>query len=177
MRIFLAIEFPSDIKEVIFNVQQKLRPSIQKGNFTRLDNFHLTLQFIGEVDQAGLNKIFQATEQIKNIQPFDLSLGNIGTFPKKNGEILWLGIEKSSQLGVLYSKLSESLSKFGFNDAQSTYSPHITLGRGIKFNNNVSLNNLTSIPDTRFIVSSFSVMESLRVNDILTYRALRVYDI
>lgn len=87
MRLFVAICFSDEIKALLSSVCQKLKTQSLSGNFTRPENLHMTLAFIGESNRVAAVK--SAMQQCTGA-PFKLSLSGVGRF----GDLWWVGIEK-----------------------------------------------------------------------------------
>jgi len=177
MRVFVAIELEDDVKADLASVQDELKKDIEKGNFTSTDNFHLTLRFIGEVDEGGVQSIKEAIDETaKTATPFDLHLSQLGSFPKKNKEILWAGVAGDLEnLHSLHDKIEEELASKNFKKDTRLYTPHITLGRNLRLNEEVDqLKNKTDVPASTIKVNQLSLMESTRINDELVYRPIYV---
>lgn len=173
MRVFIAIEFSDTIKKYLFDKQQLARKYCTKGNFTSSANFHLTLRFIGEVQNNELSSIKKAIDDTAELNnPFEISFDSIGCFSRGFKKILWIGIQKSNELQNLYTCLEDALSKYGYIKDEKGYSPHITLGREVVTDNMESLKNEIEIKSEKINVTGISLMESTRVNGILTYRPL-----
>jgi 2''-5'' RNA ligase len=85
MRVFIAIEFEQPIKDYLNRIQKQIMSYSTDGNFSRPENFHLTLKFIGEVEPSFLGNITAAMAQaVQGIKPFKLGLHSLGNSP---GEI------------------------------------------------------------------------------------------
>lgn len=171
MRIFLAIEFTEEIKEYLYEIQQIVKKHSTKGNFINKGNFHLTLRFIGEVKEDELNKLKEAIDYISlNQESFKIVFNEIGEFPRKNKKIIWVGLQKSKSLDLLYSNLEDRLDIYGYEKEERRFVPHITLGREIilteEFN---KLEKLIQVEKKEMTVNKVSIMESTRKNGQLTY--------
>lgn len=172
MRIFVGIELSEEARKSLKNAQFKLRPYVERGKFTRSENFHLTLWFFGEIQDNQLRLIQEATRQVAlNRGPFELVLGPLGVFQKKKRVILWAGVSQGERaLNDLFTDFIDAFGKIGFQVDPRGLNPHITLGRQIKLVDDInSLNAKYPILPTRFIVEHLTIFESKRVNDRLTY--------
>lgn len=180
MRVFFAIEFDDEIKKYIKEIQDIIRENSLRGNFSREDNFHLTLKFIGEADGEILSRLKSSLDMaIQRIDSFSLNLKGLGTFTKESRRIVWIGIKNEDRgLGKLYASLEDSLYKNGFARDIKGYSPHITLSRETLFKAGFEkeLCKITVIPK-EINISRVSLMESTRINGKLTYKAIYVKDI
>ncbi|NLY18046.1 MAG: RNA 2',3'-cyclic phosphodiesterase [Clostridiaceae bacterium] len=171
MRLFYAIEFNESIKEELVKVQSELKRKAKKANFTRKDNLHLTLRFIGDIKGADfpvLTKI-QSAVAYEN-EPFLLKLSEPGIFKRGNKFIVWWGIHESDQLIKLQGKLEEEIRLNGFPAEYKPYRPHITLAREFTSDENIRdiIREFEPITST-FEVNFISLMESLRTDGRLTY--------
>lgn len=129
-RVFIGIELES-LKEELVLLQNQLEPYVKKGNFVFHDNFHLTLQFIGEINEEELHLLKEiiiiATQRT---QPFELKVDHLGQFTKKNKQVIWLGIKNNPLLFELFTSLQEAFQeKDHFNLKKTAFLPHITIGR------------------------------------------------
>src|SRR3989304_5940680 len=78
-RAFIAIDFPSDIVKEIARVQELLGKVKFTGKTTELENLHLTLKFLGEIDDKKLEKVKEKLKDL-NFGKMKLGLGKVGTF-------------------------------------------------------------------------------------------------
>lgn len=162
MRLFIAINFHNEIKDTLCNIMQDLRTRSVRGNFTRRDNLHLTLVFIGET--TNLDAIKNVMDKV-DIPSFDLHLGGIGKFHRSGGDIYWVGVEKNEILYELYHFLYAQFTKEGFQLENREYKPHLTLGREAVLKDNESI----EVPNMNMMVKKISLMKSERVNGQLIY--------
>jgi len=156
MRLFVAIHFSPGVKAVLFAAIEELRRQ-SAGNFTRPENLHLTLAFIGESDRIAEAK---AALSAVTAAPFDLTVGGTGKF----GDIYWAGIEKSPELFSLTDSVRTELLKRKIVIDAKPFKAHITLAREVQAKD-VKL----SIPTASMTVGRISLMRSDRINGKLTY--------
>ena len=172
MRVFVAIEFSNEIKEYMYRVQQELKASMEKGNFSNVDNFHLTLRFIGNQPEHRILYLKQAIEKAaSSVVSFKLQTDTIGFFPKGNKKVLWMGITKEKKLlEKLYLSLESELEKVGIKKEEKPFSPHITLVREAILKEDFEILKQNMILENKEIcVENISLMESTRVDGKLTY--------
>ncbi len=95
MRTFIAIEIPENVKDEIIKIQKQI-PEF-KGKLTEPENLHLTLKFLGEVDE---NKIEEVKERLREIKynPFETEIDSIGFFSEKFIRIIWLHLKNCNEL-------------------------------------------------------------------------------
>ena len=159
MRLFIAINFDPATKERLIGGQQRLR-ACASGNFTRPENLHLTVAFLGEVGEAAAAR--RAVSE-RFVEPVELAFDRVGTFRR---DLYWVGVRPSAALDALYRGLTADLSRAGYaGDWPERLVPHITLARAV---------SLHAQPDLSFepfamTARRLSLMESERVSGALTY--------
>lgn len=158
MRLFVAIHFSEDVKRVLLNVIGQLREQAAGGNYTRPENLHLTLAFIGESeDVAAIKEAMDGCEG----PGFDLTVGGFGHF----GSLYWVGIRKAPALAALAEELQNALRQRGFPIEERPFKPHITVGREIRTKGPLRVD----VPETTMRADRISLMKSERINGKLTY--------
>lgn len=167
LRLFIAINFSEELKTKIETIIQGLKSHAQKGNFTKRENIHLTLVFIGETTKADDVKV--CIEGLK-VSPFTMTLGGLGYFPRDNGSIYWLGVEKNETLTSVHQQLTEALIKMGLDMERRPYKPHLTLGREVIINKSLKYRDFEKkIEPMSMEITSVSLMKSERINGKLIY--------
>lgn len=167
MRLFIAINFNEEIKNQLCEAIHHLKEYAVQGSFTRCENLHLTLLFIGET--ARVNEVKQAMETIK-AQTFTLHIGGLGKFRRDGGDIYWKGAEKTQELISVYQQLFDALAKIGFHLENREYKPHLTLGREVILQEDFDKNDFEKdTPPMSMQVEKISLMKSERINGKLTY--------
>lgn len=122
-RIFIAIRFNDEFKEKLIAIQDSLKSRGVTGNYCSYGNLHMTLAFIGE--QYDLPAIRKAISEVE-FEPFELSLGSLGTFPTKAG-VIWCGVKDGEQTTSLANQLRERLTANGISFSTLAFVPHISL--------------------------------------------------
>jgi 2'-5' RNA ligase len=131
MRAFLAIALPDEVKARLTEAIKRLTPLAEGVTWCKRDQLHLTLAFLGEVSPAILPHVTAASERVCAALPaFDCRAYGLGFFGnKRNPKVLWAGVDPSPELEALHEGLWKELKKFGFEDKEGEFRPHITLGR------------------------------------------------
>ena len=143
MRVFIAVDINQQIKEAISRLQGQLqrKSGIGKGQATwvKPDAMHLTLKFLGEIDDKQLDSVRKTVEEIvKKHKSFELSVESVGFFGGKAtsdersriAKVLWVGSAKGSDnLSALAKDIEESLSQAGFEKEQREFAAHLTICR------------------------------------------------
>lgn len=136
MRAFIAFNFPEQLKDNLYEIQEALKNVSNKGSWVNKNNFHLTLKFLGEIDEIYVENISKILKNISaNNSPLNIKLNKLGYFYRKNNEygVVWSGLEGDiDRLNTIYDLLEEEMSKIGFPKERRKFSPHITLVRGFR---------------------------------------------
>lgn len=130
MRLFFVLWPPAEVAAALATTAQSLAKTAG-GRPTRKETLHLTLAFLGDVDEAKQALLMQAASAI-HVAPFTLSLDQVGYWPHNN--IAWAGCSSNQQgLLDLANELRQSLAAFGFHahDAGQDFIPHVTLVRDV----------------------------------------------
>lgn len=167
MRLFIAILLEERIKNELCRIMEDMRPRMRRANFTRRENLHLTLVFLGETDRAdSIERVMKRTEA----DAFPLKLDRLGKFHRGGGDIYWMGIGENPALSVLHADLSAALRREGFTLEDRRFSPHLTLAReavpGESFDEKAFSQK---VPQLSMPVSGFSLMKSERIGGRLVY--------
>jgi len=181
-RIFIAINFPK--KEILTAKLAQMMNEIKQlpMRWVKPEILHLTLSFLGEIEENDLAKVKKIVEKIASLYPpFVINLSGIGIFPDfKKPRILWIGAqEETGTLIKLQENLRQELVAAGFTLEEKKYQPHITIGRikeklfssGIKtiqqFCQKYSQANFGES-----FIESIDVMESMLLSNGPVYRVL-----
>ncbi len=125
IRLFVALALPAELKAQLAT----LGGGIPGARWVPPANYHLTLRFIGEVENWRAQEVDDALASIR-AKPFELLLRGVGTF-EKGGRIsaLWVGAERSEPLSFLQGKIETALQRIGLEPERKRFSPHVTLAR------------------------------------------------
>lgn len=132
LRAFIAIELPEAVQSQLREVQEKLKEYKIKMTWSRPENIHLTLKFLGDVRKelvAPIGHIIK--DAAKQFHPMKLRSQAIGFFPGiKRPRVLWTGLlGQTHDLAELCRTLDERLSTLGFKRETRNFTGHLTLGR------------------------------------------------
>lgn len=125
IRLFVALELPEPLRDrLVF-----LSGGVPGARWTERNNFHLTLRFIGEVENGILGEIDEALAAV-SAPAFDIVLDGIGRFGTgARSRVLWAGVERNEALTHLNQKVERALVRIGLPPEERRYSPHVTLAR------------------------------------------------
>lgn len=125
MRLFIAIEIPDDLKKMI----GRLRVEIPGARWVQAEQIHLTLAFLGEVEEAGVELLNEELGRIK-LPEFSLCFSWVGCFPGRHRpRVLWIGLEPQPHLQALAAMVRGAVLACGIQQEERPFSPHITLAR------------------------------------------------
>jgi 2'-5' RNA ligase len=137
MRLFIAIELPSDVRTAIAKIAHDCRTRIAaaapraKLRWVPADNLHITLWFLGEVDEAGAEALSSALRGPFRAGRFEARLDGLGVYPA-NGDprVVWMGIDRGHDtLTSIHEELKERLPVLGFEAEPRPFSAHVSLAR------------------------------------------------
>ncbi|MGI6586508.1 MAG: RNA 2',3'-cyclic phosphodiesterase [Gracilibacteraceae bacterium] len=134
MRTFIGADFSRDIKESIAGVQHVVRENSERGRFKYVGNFHLTLKFLGEIEQSKAPDIGRVLRDIASKhRRIRLNVDKIGYFDGKGSiHALWLGFSgELDKLSALYSDIDEGMQRLGIKKEIKAYTPHITIAQDL----------------------------------------------
>ena len=161
MRIFVALQFEETFRQALLDLQTTLNSCGIKGNYTKPENLHLTLAFIGEYGNP--QNILDALEDIE-FAPFELSLNGIGRFET----ILWAGLSTNEQLSQNVKRIRRALAEQKIPFDRKKFMPHITLIRQYYLTKGTEFPDIV-IPHLSMKVTHFSVMQSKRGKNGMIY--------
>jgi 2'-5' RNA ligase len=166
MRVFIAIELPDEVKAALAALQSELQKADAEISWTKPENLHLTLKFLGEVEADRIPKVTQAcADAAASVGSFSIRVQDTGVFPNvKQPRVLWVGLaEGLAELRTLHNKLDENLHTLGFEKETRAFNPHLTLGRvkSLKNVSAVTAKLLTyKLPELSFHAHELVVMQS-----------------
>jgi 2'-5' RNA ligase len=132
LRTFLCIDLPEGERERIAALQSRLRRHGARVGWTAPGNVHLTLAFLGDVEQERIPDVSRAaTAAATRSAPLALRLEGAGGFPTlSRPRVLWVGIAgETERLAALQSDLTGELEAVGFPRERREFRPHLTIGR------------------------------------------------
>jgi len=132
MRAFIAIELPEDIRKALAQLQDKLKSCGADVKWVEPNNIHLTLKFLGEIDEAQLNKITSIMQNVSaTVYPFPATISAIGAFPRINSpRVIWIGIDKGdNEIKTIAKLLENEIKNVGIPAEDKPFSSHITIAR------------------------------------------------
>ncbi|MFQ5772666.1 MAG: RNA 2',3'-cyclic phosphodiesterase, partial [bacterium] len=120
------------VRQEIVRVQEELIKAKERISWTRPENIHLTLKFLGEVEEHKITPIAAVIESVaKEMHPFAFIVKDLGAFPNfRRARILWVGVENATEeCAQISQNLETGLSNLGFRKEGRKFSPHLTIAR------------------------------------------------
>lgn len=133
-RVFVAIDISDFARlkasEYIESLQKE--SSNVRVNWEKSAKLHLTLKFLGDINDEQLDKLIDAAERTaREISSFKMRIEGTGVFPSpKNARILWLGLkDEQGSLRKLNEILEKECEREGFEREKRNFKAHLTIGR------------------------------------------------
>jgi len=142
MRAFVAIPLNEESHNDLARLQDRLRRSRSDVKWVSPTNIHITLKFLGEIDDNQAAAITSLLSEIaKRHGSFNLHINGIGAFPRlAYPKVLWAGIDEGAdEVKNLQGEVELSMCGLGFEKEDRTFSPHLTLGRVRSLKNKAKL--------------------------------------
>lgn len=162
-RIFIAIRFTDDFKQTLVSVQESLKARGIDGKYCSYGNMHMTLAFIGE--QYDLPRIRKAVSEVE-LEPLELSLGRLGSFPTKAG-VIWCGLRNNEAVIELAKRLRQRLRANDVSFKEDDFFPHISLVQHPS-----AIINDIAVPEAMMQVERIYIMKSERIDGELIYKEI-----
>ena len=173
-RCFIAINLPKNVADEIKKIQELLiKSNLISLKLTEIENLHLTLKFLGEIDEDKVERVKIKLREIDLLR-FDCELGEIGVFSENFLRIIWIKVD--GKIFDLQKEIDKNLEEIF--EKENRFMSHITISRvknvkdKTKFINFLKKINLDGIS---FGVDEFSLMESKLSSKGSVYKELEKY--
>ncbi|MEQ8480247.1 MAG: RNA 2',3'-cyclic phosphodiesterase [Hoeflea sp.] len=123
-RLFTALEIPRDAALSL----SLLRGGLPGARWLDVENYHITLRFVGDVDCPTADEFINALDRIDR-SSFSLSLSGMGSFGSKKPHSIWAGVSPSPELMALQAEIERICQRIGLSPDPRRFSPHVTLAR------------------------------------------------
>jgi len=131
VRLFLAINFPAEVRREIAAATATLRGVAPELSWAREEQLHLTLKFLGEQPASRVDEIEAAVARVAaNHRELLMTVGGLGAFPNfRRARIVWMGVEHEPRLELLHHDVELACERLGFELEGRAFRPHLTLAR------------------------------------------------
>lgn len=176
MRCFIAIEMPEEVKEILLDAQKHV--NTEKAKIRPTKAFHLTLKFLGEVEEKKAEEIKSALKAI-SFKQFKTALTEIGVFPNESYiRVVWIGLDDSeNKITNLQKEIDSKIEFLGFKK-DTRFHPHVTLAR-VKFveDKQKFIKDLKEIKIEKkaFEITEFKLIKSTLTGEGPVYEDLAVF--
>ena len=107
-----------------------MRPQAASVAWVAVDNLHITLKFLGGVEDTRLPDVSAALARAVSVPAFEVQVLGLGAFPTPNRpRVLWAGVAPAPAFGELAVAVDQALVALGFPPEERPFTPHVTLGR------------------------------------------------
>ncbi len=175
-RLFIALNLPEQVKNELVGLLEILKKYYPEIKWVDARGLHLTLHFLGYLDQELEEKIKLVMQSLAGkFSAINFKFNNLGAFPNLDSpRVIYLECEQTNGRSVykLQQLLLENLNKLSLEVDRRSWQPHLTLGR-VKYNggNKFKVNSeiLKNIPQLNFNIPTFELMESQLTPDGARY--------
>ncbi len=132
IRAFIAVELPKNVCAWLHGIQEQLKPYRFKATWTRPENIHLTLKFLGDIGREKIGPCIRVIEQAaQGCRPFALRPQAVGFFPGvRQPRVMWMGVLGQTQaLAELQRRIDNGLAALEFPREKKPFTGHLTLCR------------------------------------------------
>ncbi len=124
IRLFAAIPVPDEISDGLY----RLRRPMPGARWTEQSDYHLTLCFVGDIDNRQASEFADELSRIE-INPFPLKVSSLDVFGGNDPHVLWAGLAPSTELDDLHRLVKGAARSAGLKPDSKPFKPHITLAR------------------------------------------------
>lgn len=177
MRVFISIKLSDEAVSEIKKIQKDLKSSgLFEGKLTEEENLHLTLKFLGEIDNKKIEEVKSRLNKVK-VKNFNARLGEIGVFSEKFIRIIWIKLEGDGVF-ELQKQIDEALE--GLFGKEVRFMGHITIARVKSIVNKkafIGFLEKIKVKSLEFAVESFYLMKSELFPEGPVYVALEEFSL
>lgn len=177
MRCFIEIDLPESIKAYI---EEKITPIKNRSSEhifkpTKKENLHVTLAFLGEIDEKELEKVIKnVSKTAKKFNFFECSISKIEAIPEKFPRMIWVLLNECKELSELYNELKKALM---LRDEHGGFKAHITAARirpdkTVKTTTTINKNE-GELENLKFVVREIKIMQSILKNEGPEYKTIK----
>jgi 2'-5' RNA ligase len=132
-RLFVSVDLPPPLEPKVRDLQSYLRGTRADLRFTKPEQAHLTMKFVGDTPEESVGEVEDIVEEAAaEVEPFRVELGGTGVFPSRDYvSVVWVGVREGRDgLTRLHDELEErSVGRGLADEAEHDYKPHVTLAR------------------------------------------------
>ena len=172
MRVFVALELPDKTKDNLLRSAEQLKNFAERGNFTKRENLHVTLHFLGEVAERDLIYVQSAMDGVRDLPAPQIALQQFVVL--WGSDVVCAKIrQQNNELTQLHDKLGELLEANRFDVEHRSYRPHVTIVRKPIFS--LPFSEVTKSIDVHnkpFVATEVVLYQSILKSDAPVYKEL-----
>ncbi|HTY15507.1 MAG TPA: RNA 2',3'-cyclic phosphodiesterase [Methanoregulaceae archaeon] len=128
VRTFIALDLSPSVREEIGKIQVDLRQCRAKLTLVNPEIIHITIKFLGEVDEKDIPGIIRALENVRP-DPFTITVSGVGVNNPRSPRVVWARIDPVEACRALNDRIEAALEPLGFTRENRPYTPHATIAR------------------------------------------------
>ncbi|MCM1194431.1 MAG: RNA 2',3'-cyclic phosphodiesterase [Firmicutes bacterium] len=176
MRVFIALDLPQKTKDNLERSAKQFAEKTIKGNFTKKENYHVTLHFLGNVNPNDLIYIQSAMDSVKDLPAPKLAVNQFAIL--RAGGVVCAKFNKDGNLTELHDRLGAKLEESGFGVEHRAYRPHVTVIRNFAFELPFSeVTKSVDVYNKPFDATQVVLYETVFGDSGVTYRKLYEVDL
>jgi 2'-5' RNA ligase len=174
-RLFVALKIPDEVKSNLLNVCHELSESSDLFKWEKPEKIHLTLKFIGEVEEELVSSIAKEIAFVEEYESFNFNVTQFGFFYRNVlPSILWTGMQTDENIQMLVEELNQRLSIFSIPVERRKFKPHLTM---LRIKKNPGKEFISKFEDYSFDNWNFNSSEITLINSELFPTGARYTDI
>ena len=123
-RLFTALEIPRNAAMSL----SLLRGGLPGARWIDVENYHITLRFIGDIDGRTADEVVDRLDRIDR-EEFQINLTGMGSFGSKKPHSIWAGVSPSPEMVALQAEIERICQRLGLPPDPRKFTPHVTLAR------------------------------------------------
>ncbi len=178
IRLFIALNIPEEIKKEIITLRNSAVSNPENYRWEKTEKLHLTLKFIGEIDESKLELILGKISFLEKYHPLNCRLQGFGFFFRKGiPKILWSGIAIDEKIYEIVDRLNKELEKLGIPVEERKFKSHLTL---LRVKEKLSKNFIKRfenfpVPETKFTADEIVLIKSELLPKGSKYKEIKKY--
>ncbi len=180
IRLFIALKIPDDVKNKLIQICNDLTQTPELFRWEKPEKIHLTLKFIGEVEEELVSSIAKEISFVEEYNSFNFNVTKFGFFFRfGEPKILWAGLKTDESIYSLVEEINKRLSIFSIPVEKRKFKPHLTMLRikrnpGTEF---ISSFKNYSIDNMNFNSSEISLIKSELFKTGARYTEIKKYNL
>ena len=180
IRLFVALKIPDNVKDQIYENCDKVIGKLSDNKWEPKDKIHLTLKFIGDVEDYLVPQITDEISFVTDYSSFNCTISKFGFFFRGNeAKILWCNLETDERINNLVNQLNDRLSKFNIELEKRKFKGHLTL---LRIKNRVNEGFIKKFREYEFSPINFTANQIALIQSLLKphgseYKVLKIYEL